>query len=110
MIANDAPRDSNTFSEREALSFAYELEEVHRFLEQGSLLEKIVTRISSRDIPRLQKEYPTFLPVEIYQNPNQFQMFAITFILAKNALPGHSKMKVYVEMTERRVVKIFATS
>ncbi len=97
-------------TERDALAFAYESEEVTHFLEQGPLLEKVVTKVYPADFPRLEKEYPTLFPQDIYQYPYQFQVFAITFIRGKLSLPGHAKMKVYVEMAGRRVLKIFATS
>ncbi|OLS13276.1 MAG: hypothetical protein RBG13Loki_3059 [Promethearchaeota archaeon CR_4] len=110
MIVKDVPAENSAVSEQDALSFANELDEVHHFIEQGLLLEKVVMRIPLRDFSRLQKEHPTLFPVEVYQNPSQFQVFAVTFIRAKKSSPGHAKMKVYVEMTGRRLLKIFATS
>ncbi len=111
MAAENPPlAEKHELTERDALVFACESEEVSRFLEQGPLLEKVVMKVHPADFPRLSKEYPTLFPPDIYQNPYQFQVFAITFIRGKLSVPGHAKMKIYVEMAGRRVLKIFATS
>ncbi len=112
IMAADNPSiaEKREFTERDALVFAYESEEVAKFFEQGSLLEKIVGKVLTSDLGRLKKEYPSLFPDDIYQNPDQFQIFAITFIRGRNLVPGYTKLKIYVEMTGRRVLKIMTTS
>ncbi len=102
--------ENHVFTDQDALSFAYKSDEVAKFLEEGPLLEKMSIQIPESDFTRLKREYPSLLPPEIYQNPRKFQVFAITFIRGKKSAPGHAKMKIYVEMTTRRVLKMFATS
>ncbi len=97
-------------TERDALAFATESEEVTQFLAQGPLLEKLVMRVFPADFARLREEYPTLFPPEINSRPHDFQVYAITFMRGKPSAPGHAKMKIYVEMTGRRILKIFATS
>ncbi len=111
-MATDTPTtgEKREFTERDALVFATETEDVTQFLAQGPLLEKQVMRVFPADFDRLREEYPTLFPPEIYQRPFDFQVYAITFIRGKPSVPGHAKMKIYVEMTGRRILKIFATS
>ncbi len=111
-MSTDTPSiaEKREFTERDALAFAREVVEVAQFLEQGPLLEKIVVKVHPAEFPRLIKEYPSLFPPDISQNPYQFQVFAVTLIRGKPSLPGHAKMKIYVEMAGRRVLKIFATS
>ncbi len=99
-----------TASEQDALSFASEVEEVRNFLTQGPLLDKLIVKVPTMDIPRLKMEYPTLFPQDIFQNPLSIQIFAITFIRGNNMGTGYAKLKIYVEMTGRRVLKIFATN
>ncbi len=112
IMATDTPNtgEKHEFTERDALAFAMESEEVTQFLAQGPLLEKLVMRVFPPDFTRLREEYPTLFPPEIYQRPYDFQVYSITFIRGKPSAQGHAKMKIYVEMTGRRVLKIFATS
>lgn len=111
MSADTTPiSQDREFTGQDALAFTSESEEVAKFLEQGPLLEKLVIKIHNSDIPRLIREYPSLFPPEFQQNVYQFQIFAITFIRGKPSLPGHAKMKIYVEMVSRRILKIFATT
>ena len=110
MTLENPPSKNQAITERDALSFAYEVEQVAEFLEQGPLLEKVVRKVLLTDFPRLNQEYPTLFPSEIYQNPDAFQIFTITLIRGKKSVSGHAKLKLYVEMTGRRVLKIFATT
>jgi hypothetical protein len=99
-----------TVTEQDALSFACEVEEVGKFLAQGPLLDKVIVKVRASDVPRLKKEYPTLFPPDIYHNPDAIQIFAITLIRGNFNGTGYAKLKIYVEMTGRRVLKIFATN
>ncbi len=111
-MATDLPpiAEKRELTDRDALAFARESEEVTQFLEQGPLLDSVVIKVHPSEFSRLNREYPTLFPPDIYQNPYQFQVFAITFIRGKPSVPGHAKIKIYVEIAGRRVLKIFATS
>ena len=96
--------------EQDPLSFVMGLVEVHQFLEQGPLLDKLVVKVPLSDLIRLMKEYPTLFPPDIQENITRAQIVSITFIRGKTAGPGYAKMKIYVEMERQRVLKIFTTT
>lgn len=103
------PGKSQVITETEAIRFARDVKEVVDFLAGGSLLAELVMKVPASDFPRLQSEYPTLFPQDIYQNPTENQVFAITFIRGRGTTPGHVKMKLYVEMVTRRVLKLLTT-
>ncbi|HMF31055.1 MAG TPA: hypothetical protein VKK79_06560 [Candidatus Lokiarchaeia archaeon] len=99
----------DNITEKDVLNFTVGLEQVSDFLSDGPILDEAVKKVPPSDFSRLQKEYPTLFSQEVYQDPTQFEVYAVTFIRGRNDAPGHAKMKLYVDMIALRVLKVFAT-